>query len=233
MLCWFNEWKSVNSRLHSKTRLLRDPSNGSPVCPPSHWSLFSFVHQLIGPPQHYLNYFFPFLPPPPPTHTLTYPCPHPHPPSHWSPNVTLVTQFSLVHHLSYQILTASTCQYVSLPWINLLNLKKNLILPPPPPQLISLTHTYQVEKVSYVMQNPRNRICWFTKNVGQFINKIGLAPTRWCEQIYVVGLGLGLGLRLGVGLGVRGEGSGVEGSPGTKGMGGELVPNWGPMGCWS
>ena len=207
-----------------KTRCLFELIGPCLICP--------IAHCPHPPPPSPISLFPVFAPPPPYTHShLSLPPP--------PPPISLVPQCNPCYPVligpSSQLPNAH-CQYLPVCIITLnkpFESEKNLILPPPPPQLISLTHTYQVEKDSYVMQNPRNRICWFTKNVGQFINKIGLAPTRWCEQIYVVGLGLGLGLRLGVGLGVRGEGSGVEGSPGTKGMGGELVPNWGPMGCWS
>ena len=76
------------------------------VGPPSHWSpsltpstLFSLVPHLIGPPMRpwlHSSHCSPIslVPQCDPDYTVLIV-----PPSHWSPNATLITQFSLVPHL--------------------------------------------------------------------------------------------------------------------------------------
>ena len=70
-----------------------------PLVPPTHWSPISMVPHLIGPPMRpwlYSSHWFPILlvPQCDPDFTVLI-----GPPSHWSPNATLISQFSLVPHL--------------------------------------------------------------------------------------------------------------------------------------
>ena len=82
-------------------RLIGPPSHWSPIplvpqlAPmhhPFHWSPISLVPRLIGPPSHRSH--ISLVPQCDPDYTVLI-----GPPSHWSPNVTLVIEFSLVPHL--------------------------------------------------------------------------------------------------------------------------------------
>ena len=79
------------------TVLIGSPSHWSPSLTPS--TLFSLVPHLIGPPMRpwlHSSHWSPIslVPQCDPDYTVLI-CP----PSHWSPNATLITQFSLVSHL--------------------------------------------------------------------------------------------------------------------------------------